>query len=224
MNQDWGLETAAMKTTYTKKTVSFQKNARNVFFHILTRCNLRCQHCYINPEQQGKERLSLETVKRWMKAFVSDKKASNLILIGGEPTLHPELHLCIRAARKMGYASITVDTNGFFFNRILEKVAPEELDYFSVGLDGSSREVNDVIRGSGSYKRCTSGIEKAMARGFNVSVIYTVSRLNIRDLKNMPALLKSLGVDRFFIQVIGEGHGHSGFLCDSSLFDFVYAV
>ena len=29
---------------------------------------------------------------------------------------------------------------------IMEKVTPEELDYFSVGLDGSCEEVNDVIR------------------------------------------------------------------------------
>ena len=192
-----------MKTTYIEKTVSFQKNARNIFFHILTRCNLKCRHCYINPEQHGRERLSLETIKRWMRAFVTDKKASNLILIGGEPTLHPELHLCIKAARKMGYDSITVDTNGFFFYQILEKVKPGEVDYFSVGLDGSSREVNDVIRGRGSYKKCTAGIKRALEKGFNVSVIYTASQLNIHDVKNMPDLLKSLGVDRFFIQVIG---------------------
>ena len=116
-----------MKKLNTKKTVAFQKNARNVFFHILTRCNLRCQHCYINPEEHGKKSLSLETIEKWLKAFAPEQKISNLILIGGEPTLHPELDLCIKSAGKMGYASITVDTNGFFFNDILEKVSPQEV-------------------------------------------------------------------------------------------------
>jgi len=192
-----------VKAQPVKKTVAFQKKARNVFFHILTRCNLRCQHCYINPDEHGKEILSLETIKRWLKALSSEKKASNLILIGGEPTLHPELHLCIKAARRMGYGSITVDTNGFFFNRILETITPEELDYFSIGLDGSCSEVNDIVRGKGSYKRCIAGIKDALKKGFNLSVIYTVSQLNLHDLKNMPGLLKGLGVNRFFIQVIG---------------------
>ena len=185
------------------KTVTFQKNARNVFFHILTRCNLKCGHCYINPEQHGKQTLPVQTVKKWLKALVHEKKASNLIFIGGEPTLHPDLDLCIKAARKMGYGSITVDTNGFFFNHTLEKVTPEELDYFSVGLDGSCKEINDLIRGKGSYNKCVAGIEKALSKGFKVSLISTVSQLNIRDLKNMPDLLKALGIDRFFIQVIG---------------------
>ena len=185
------------------KTVAFRKEARNIFFHILTRCNLKCGHCYINPEQHGKEMLSLETVKKWLKALIHAKKESNLIFMGGEPTLHPALHLLIRTARKMGYASITVDTNGFFFNHILEKVSTEELDYFSVGMDGSCEEVNDLIRGKGSYKKSLAGIEKALTKGFKLSLIYTVSQWNIGDLKNMPAFLKALGVNRFFIQVIG---------------------
>jgi Fe-coproporphyrin III synthase len=36
-----------------KETVAFTKDATNVFFHILTGCNLRCAHCYINREQHG---------------------------------------------------------------------------------------------------------------------------------------------------------------------------
>ena len=186
-----------------EKTVAFQKNARNIFFHILTRCNLKCRHCYINPKHHGTQTLPVQTVKKWLKALVHEKKASNLIFIGGEPTLHPSLDLCIKAARKMGYGSITVDTNGFLFNNIVHKVTPEELDYFSVGLDGSCKEINDLIRGKGSYDKCVAGIAKALAKGFKVSVIYTVSRSNIRDLKNMPGFLKAIGIDRFFIQVIG---------------------
>jgi MoaA/NifB/PqqE/SkfB family radical SAM enzyme len=184
-------------------TVAFQKNARNVFFHILTRCNLKCRHCYVNPEQHGRETLPAETAKRWLKELIHEEKETNLIFIGGEPTLHPDLPSLIKAARKIGCASITIDTNGFFFNRILDKVTPDEVDYFSVGLDGSCPEINDFIRGKGSYHKCVAGIQKALVKGFNVSLIYTVSQWNIRDLKKMPALLTTLGINRFFIQVIG---------------------
>ncbi|MFZ2040362.1 MAG: radical SAM protein, partial [Desulfobacterales bacterium] len=44
-----------------KRTVAFSKNATNLFFHVLTRCNLRCRHCYINPAQHGRETLPLAT-------------------------------------------------------------------------------------------------------------------------------------------------------------------
>ncbi len=185
------------------KTVAFQKNARNVFFHILTRCNLRCKHCYVNPKEHGKETLQTGTIQWWLKELARSRKKTNLIFIGGEPTLHPELPFLIKTAREIGYSSITVDTNGFFFNQILEKVSPNDLDYFSVGLDGSCKEVNDRIRGKGSYDKCVSGIETALVKGFKTSLIYTVSRWNIDDLKNMPNLLKTMGIDRFFIQVVG---------------------
>jgi sulfatase maturation enzyme AslB (radical SAM superfamily) len=59
------------------------------------------------------------------------------------------------------------------------------------------------LRGTGCFDVCTKGIATAKARGFAVSLIYTVSRANIDHLQYMPALLERLGVDRFFIQVIG---------------------
>ena len=193
----------AVRSPKMGRTVAFQKNARNVFFHILTLCNLKCRHCYINPKQHGLEMLPTKTIKRWLKELVHEKNETNLIFIGGEPTLHPDLHALIKIARKMGYGSITVDTNGFFFNKILARVTPGEVDYFSVGLDGSRREVNDFIRGRGSYTKSVTGIQEALGKGFKVSIIYTVSRWNLRDLKNMPSFLKGIGIDRFFIQVIG---------------------
>ena len=194
-----------------EKTVAFQKNARNVFFHILTRCNLRCKHCYINPKEHGTQTLPANTVLNWLQVLAHPRKKTNLIFIGGEPTLHPDLDKFIRRARDIGYASITVDTNGFFFNRILEKLSPDAVDYFSVGLDGSCSEVNDAIRGRGAYQTCIAGIEEALEKGFNVSVIYTVSEWNIDDLVHMPGLLNALGIKRFFIQVVGiRGRAASG--------------
>lgn len=189
------------------KTVSFTKNATNVFFHIITRCNLSCRHCYINPRQHGSAMLARDTIKRWLKAFVptgdNRKKESNLILLGGEPTLHPDLAAIIEDACNLGYASVTVDTNGYLFNDILGKTTPDKLDFFSFSLDGASAKVNDALRGKGAFNKCCDGIRSAMAKGFGVSVIFTVSTENLESLGAMPQLLNDLGVKRFFIQVLG---------------------
>ncbi len=193
-------------TGMTSRTVQFQANTQNLFFHILTACNLRCRHCYINPEHHGTETLSLSTIYAWMELFArrfTDVTQANLIFLGGEPTLHPELPASIKKARELGFRSITVDSNGFLFHDFLESISPEELDFLSFSLDGASANVNDSIRGKGVFDVCIKGIKRAVSMGFNVSVIFTASRLNIHDLKNMPALLTVLGVKRFFIQVIG---------------------
>ncbi|GBC62776.1 heme biosynthesis protein [Desulfonema ishimotonii] len=187
----------------TRKTVSFSKNSTNVFFHILTQCNLRCRHCYINREQHGDTMLPLETIESWLAAAARNTGAANVIFLGGEPTLHPDLAPAIRKARVLGYQSVTVDTNGYLFHDILDRVGPDEVDYFSFSLDGATRETNDAIRGAGVYDTCLPNIRKAVARGFHTSLIYTVSNANIGELEMMLPLLGDLGIDRFFIQVIG---------------------
>lgn len=184
-------------------TVRFSKNAANVFLHILTQCNLRCRHCYINPEQHGKEKLEIKTIETWLTALARRSPGANLILLGGEPTLHPDLAAAVKIARQLKYASITIDTNGYLFHDILEKVTPAQVDTISFSLDGASSATSDPIRGEGAFDVCTQGIRKAVAKGFKTSLIYTVSRLNLAELVAVPPMLAGLGIDHFFIQVIG---------------------
>ncbi len=186
-----------------QKTVSFTRHSANIFLHILTRCNLHCRHCYINPDQHGHATLDRDIIDRWLALFARRHPSANVIFLGGEPTLHPDLASAVKQSRRLGYASVTVDTNGYLFHDILNRVTPEEVDYFSFSLDGPSPSVNDPLRGVGSFEQCTRGITAAKKRGFAVSLIYTVSRANIDHLWCMPPLLAELGVNRFFIQVIG---------------------
>jgi MoaA/NifB/PqqE/SkfB family radical SAM enzyme len=185
------------------KTVSFSKNATNIFFHILTNCNLSCRHCYINKEQHGKNTLPLEKINAWLDAFAEKSDVANVIFLGGEPTLHPDLFLAVKHAKKTGYKSVTIDTNGYLFNGILSKIEPCEVDYISFSLDGVARQTNDMLRGNGSYDKCILGVKEAVSKGFNTSIIYTVSSANIDELNMIEGLLCDLGVGRFFIQVIG---------------------
>ena len=186
-----------------KRTVAFTKNSTNIFFHILTKCNLKCNHCYINKKEHGDAVLSVNTVIKWLKAFGPKIARANVIFLGGEPTLHPDLAYLVKTAKDMGFLSVTIDTNGYLFHDILSKLSAEEVDYISFSLDGPTKETNDRIRGQGSYDICTANIKKAKDKGFKTSLIYTVSTANIRELSLMPHLIKELGIDRFFIQVIG---------------------
>jgi MoaA/NifB/PqqE/SkfB family radical SAM enzyme len=186
-----------------RKTVAFVKNRANVFFHIQTQCNLRCKHCYINPQQHGTQKLSFAKITQWLEILIQRSPCANLILLGGEPTMHPDLADVVMAAKKMEYESITIDTNGYLFNRILDRVTPNDVDFFSFSLDGPTAEINDAIRGRGCYDHCTDGIVQAKDKGFSISVIYTVSRHNLYHLKKMAPLLKQWRADHFFIQVIG---------------------
>lgn len=184
------------------RTVGFKRGERNVFLHILTACNLQCRHCYINKQQHGSEALDLETINKWLHLFHDPEKKSNLVFLGGEPTMHRDLAASIDIAKELDY-TVTVDTNGYLFYDLLEKSSPEKIDYLSFSLDGPDSEVNDPIRGKGVFETCTDNLRKALTMGYKVGVIYTVSRKNLHHLARMIPLLSDIGVKRFFIQVIG---------------------
>lgn len=186
-----------------KKTVAFSRESSNLFFHILTRCNLRCSHCYINRKQHGDQTLSIETIRDWLRLFACRNKNTNLIFLGGEPTLHPDLSLAVKEARQLGFNSITIDTNGYLFHDILDRITPNDLDFISFSLDGATPITNDAIRGEGCFEAVIAGVEQARSKGFSCSMIYTVSERNIHEIHQMPDLVKQLGIQRFFIQVIG---------------------
>lgn len=213
-----------------RQTVAFTRESSNLFFHILTRCNLRCAHCYINPEQHGTATLDMKTIEAWLGIFASKARRTNLIFLGGEPTLHPDLAWAVKTAKAMDYKSITIDTNGFLFHDILDKITPEEVDFISFSLDGATQETNDAIRGEGCYHAVVTGVEKAKEKGFPCSMIYTVSEKNIHELELMPEIVRSLGITRFFIQVIGmrgkSGKAPSGTLqvCRETWLDLIPSV
>ena len=184
------------------QTVAFKKGERNVFLHVLTGCNLSCSHCYINPDQHGANMLTKEQMEQWIQLFADPEKQTNMIFLGGEPTMHPDLIHGITVARECGF-TITVDTNGYLFHDFLNRVSAEMIDYLSFSLDGPNPEINDPIRGTGVFETCTTNLIKAVSKGFNTSLIYTVSTRNIDHLTGMVPLLKDLGVKKFFIQVIG---------------------
>ncbi len=186
----------------TPQTVGFKTGERNIFLHVLTACNLSCAHCYINPREHGSAMLTKEQMADWIRLFHDPAKDSNIIFLGGEPTMHPDLVHGIETAKSCGYA-VTVDTNGYLFHDFLERVNPDHLDYLSFSLDGPDPETNDPIRGEGVFEVCTANLREAVARGINTSLIYTVSSRSIDGLERMAPLLNDLGVNRFFIQVIG---------------------
>ena len=75
-----------------KKTVAFSRDASNLFFHLLTKCNLSCKHCYINRKEHGENTLDIETIKKWLNLFSEKCENINVIFLGGRA--HPASGSC----------------------------------------------------------------------------------------------------------------------------------
>lgn len=136
-----------------------------------TICNLRCTHCFIScaPDNHSFEFLSLGEVTSWL-----DRSRAwgvrDYYFTGGEPFMHADLPTMLERTLELGPASVL--TNGTLLpDRAIDPIAriaeasPYSLE-LRVSLDGPSPELNDPIRGEGTFDRAMEGVQKLLERGF----------------------------------------------------------
>lgn len=86
--------------------------------HVTHSCNLSCESCchYSNHNHNG--HIDVSEAETWMSAWRGRFIVNEFILLGGEPTINPELVKFIPLVRKYWpEAKLTIVTNGFFLNR-----------------------------------------------------------------------------------------------------------
>jgi len=141
-----------------------------------------------------KSEMSFEQIITHLETW-KEMGAKRVCFIGGEPTLHPNLKEAIKYANNLGYQEVIMDTNGIppALN-VLSKINPSDLTYIQVSLDGASPETHDQIRGRGTFKMTFKTIEELCNRGFDVRIICTANKINVKDCLNILEIADKIGV------------------------------
>ena len=85
--------------------------------HVAHACNLKCESCSHYSDQGHKGIVTLADADRWMGAWSGRLRLRTFSLVGGEPTIHPQLSEFVRLARKHWPDSyLRLVTNGFFLH------------------------------------------------------------------------------------------------------------
>ena len=155
-------------------------------------CNLACVHCLSSSGRRDPRELSTAEAE----AVIDELQRMQVFYVnvgGGEPTVRPDFwHLLDYA---IGHdVGVKFSTNGIK----LDKARAQQLartDYVDVqiSLDGATAEVNDAVRGTGSFATATRALENLAEAGmkdFKVSVV--VTRENAGQLDEFKALTDSL--------------------------------
>jgi MoaA/NifB/PqqE/SkfB family radical SAM enzyme len=128
--------------------------------YVNTRCNFVCKTCFLGDAYFERD-LSMtpsdvESIARWLEpAGVRD-----IAVLGGEPTLHPDIVTIMRTLRDVGVRHTRLVTNGTpRARRLLETDFAELVDLVYVSLDGAHGEINDAIRGRGAFRHAMSTID-----------------------------------------------------------------
>ncbi|MBC7602719.1 MAG: radical SAM protein [Ramlibacter sp.] len=90
----------------------------NLEIHVAHACNLTCESCSHYSNQGHKGVVSLEEAERWMQLWEGRIEPQVLSLLGGEPTIHPQLPKFVDlTARYFPTSQLRLVTNGFFLHR-----------------------------------------------------------------------------------------------------------
>src|SRR4029453_8814427 len=121
-------------------------------------CNLTCAHCFIScsPKNDSFGFLILADVQRRLEESVP-LGVKEYYFTGGEPFLNPEMTAIL--IETLRYRPVTVLTNGPVLKdewlaalRTADDASPYSLE-FRVSIDGCSPEMNDPVRGAGTFAR-----------------------------------------------------------------------
>jgi len=193
-------------------------NVENEFYfqwHITEKCNLRCKHCYHAAYTSANELSLSELILIGDKIDSTLKKwdiDGTLSITGGEPfmvmdKLFPLLQH-INSLETITHLDLL--TNGSLLDEgiLLDLKGFKKLRRVQVSLEAGNRELNDQIRGNGSFEKTLSAIRLLKKNGFQVAVMMTISNINKNEVEPLVDMLKQEGVDTFSAErFIPEGVG-----------------
>lgn len=160
-------------------------------------CNNRCLFCAQGHKREGCAHVPFEEmVERLQKGR---ETSDELVLTGGEPTIHPRLLDVIRRAKELGYRQIQVQTNGRMlgYAKFVDELVAAGATEFSPALHGPVAEVHDSLtRAPGSYRQTVAGIRNLRARGLPIITNSVVVKANTVHIPALIELLARLGVSQ----------------------------
>jgi mycofactocin radical SAM maturase len=170
-------------------------------------CNLECAHCLSSSGRRDPRELTTEQCK----AVIDELQRMQVFYVnigGGEPTIRPDFWelLAYAVDHQVG---VKFSTNGV---RVTAERARflASTDYVDVqvSLDGATAEVNDYVRGPGSFDTAMAALQNLQDAGFRDAKISVVcTRQNIGQLDEFKALAGRFGATLRLTRLRPSGRG-----------------
>jgi mycofactocin radical SAM maturase len=170
-------------------------------------CNLACVHCLSSSGRRDPRELSTAECI----AIVDELERLQVFYVnigGGEPTVRPDFWelLDYAAARNVG---VKFSTNGSRIDAgAATRLAGSDYVDVQISIDGASAEVNDAVRGAGSYATAVQAMERladADFGQFKLSVV--VTRQNAEQLDEFKAIADRYGAQLRLTRLRPSGRG-----------------
>ena len=170
-------------------------------------CNLSCVHCLSSSGRRDPREL---TTAECM-AVIDELQRMQVFYVnigGGEPTVRPDFWALVDYATGHD-VGVKFSTNGVKITpEIARRLAGRDYVDVQISLDGATPEVNDAVRGRGSYEvalRAMGNLADAGFAGFKISVVMT--RHNVGQLDEFKAIADRFGAQLRITRLRPSGRG-----------------
>jgi uncharacterized radical SAM superfamily Fe-S cluster-containing enzyme len=154
--------------------------------YITDACNCSCPICYMAPNMNNSYFMSVEEVVSRVK-LAKCQKTEKVILIGGEPTIHPDIIEIIKAIRKLK-VKVLIATNGLKLaedNNFAYKLKKAGLYSVSLQFDTLNRTTLKKMRGYDDIGLKFKAIENIQKANLRYGLICTVSSFNENEIGDL---------------------------------------
>lgn len=161
----------------------------HTLFELTLRCNMQCIHC---GSAAGTQRIQELSTTQWLSVCdqLTRLNCKQITLMGGEPFLRNDWYTIAQHVRNQNM-NLTMMSNSYVINdRVIRQLRTLEPYVVAISLDGATSETHDTIRGiPGSFDRCISCLDSLRKAGLPTTVVTTVHKKNVHELKKMRELL-----------------------------------
>lgn len=203
-----------MLTVETDKAI-YDLEFGYVQLEITGRCNMHCMHC--RASNMTKANMELDEISKLSTFAVGHgTKTMEMVISGGEPTLHPNFAEVLLRIKNSGVENASITTNGLCFgDSHLEAIRNANFNRLmvSVSLDSADPAKHIAMR---QHPRAFSGANEALDKIINAGIPGTVASIRstikpgqIGEMESIVIHGASFGVKRFgFSSVLPSGRAY----------------
>jgi mycofactocin biosynthetic radical S-adenosylmethionine protein MftC len=170
-------------------------------------CNLACVHCLSSSGKRDPGELST----RQCKDIIDELERMQVFYVnigGGEPTVRPDFWELVDYATEH-HVGVKFSTNGVRITaEVAARLAASDYVDVQISLDGATAEVNDAVRGPGSFDMAVRALENLAQAGFkDAKISVVVTRHNVGQLDEFAALADRYGATLRITRLRPSGRG-----------------
>ena len=190
--------------------------AYSISWNLTKRCNLNCDHCYLDAEFRGglkTDELNTEECFRVIDQIAEVNPNAFLILTGGEPLLRPDIYDIIKYAADKKFM-VVLGTNGTMINRVnAEKIKAAGAHGVGISIDSMNPDKHNKFRGvDKAWEHSMEAFDILNEVGVDFLVQMSVSDMNYKEIPEVVEFTEKIGAIAFnlyFLVCTGRGQGNT---------------